>query len=135
MRWYIKRHRLSRSNFCALNIVELIRFNLLDLECFSLCHRNNLKQSWKQYSKKLILTPTNNYLKTDKWYTEAKWPTRRSQKIHSAHKPTASTQSSHLQCPVISLRFLSITWFWKTDKVLLPTWWFHWHQVCLLNWT
>ena len=36
------------------------------------------------------------YLETDKWYTKAKWPTQRRQKIHS-HKPDTSTQSSHLQ--------------------------------------
>ena len=31
-----------------------------------------------------------------KWYTKAKWPTQRRQKIHS-HKPDTSNQSSHLQ--------------------------------------
>ena len=46
---------------------------------------NVATENWENKKKK--------YLKTDKWYTKAKWPTRRRQKIHS-HKPTTSTQSS-----------------------------------------
>ena len=54
-------------------------------------------------------------IKRDQFYTKAKWPTRRRLKIHS-HKPTTSTQSSHLLEQV--LRHLAKIPF---DQVLLQT--------------
>ena len=55
-----------------------------------------------------------NYLKADQCYTKAKWPTRRRLKIHP-HKPTTSTQSSHLQ--ELSSHYPFDHVIWKTDKV------------------
>ena len=56
------------------------------------------------------------YLKTDQWYTKAKWPTRRRLKIH-LHKPTTSTQSSHLQ-ELSKIPFDLVTWK-KTKFIML----------------
>ena len=61
--------------------------------------RTYLKTSYKRKNLPWRLKAgkiKKKYLKTDQWYIKAKWRIRRRLKIHS-HKPTSSTQSSHLQ--------------------------------------